>query len=243
MILPIVIACLGLLYIAWVLTKRRDLFRCSRIILKYGPICLKEQIRLWRGQYTQREKEAMENWYIGLPESSKPSPPWFEVKYAFLETGEVFLTPYHNAKFWGGNLIHYLPVIYNDCWWDSHFLLRVIERKVRRDAKAYAIGGHLESSIDTGNQLLELANICRRMLDEDYCKEEWKAHDKKWGPLIDQSEGPNAWHMGRERACNKQLEEQECDESDDLFKLEERRHNADVKRMSELFLNIRSWWD
>lgn len=65
------------------------------------------------------------------------------------------------------NIPFYLPIMWDDRWYDSSYLLRIIAKKCARDAKSYAIDGQSQVHIEIAKQLWEVADICNRLQDPD----------------------------------------------------------------------------
>lgn len=64
------------------------------------------------------------------------------------------------------NLIYWLPVIWQDRWWDWYFLARIIEHKALRDAPLYRTRGCAEESEGIADELENLAARLRFLMED-----------------------------------------------------------------------------
>lgn len=65
-------------------------------------------------------------------------------------------------------VLYWLPIIWKDRWWDSSFLLRILEAKLRYDSKRYAKYGHHVGNEREARQMLVAAVLCKRLADQNY---------------------------------------------------------------------------
>lgn len=65
------------------------------------------------------------------------------------------------------NIPFYLPIMWDDRWYDSSYLLKIISKKCARDAKRYELDGQSQVHMTIANQLWEVADICKRLQDPD----------------------------------------------------------------------------
>lgn len=119
------------------------------------------------------------------------------------------------------------PVLFSDRWFDSNYLLAIIERKCRYDARMYQRRGHGMDNYLIAGDLSEVADICQRLQSEDeYWEPEYSQLQSKWEdkPLLCQ--GPA-----------------EREEFLAISKLVGARMQKDVERLGELFKKIQDWSD
>jgi len=119
-------------------------------------------------------------------------------------------------------IIGWLPVLWDDCYWDQSYLLRILEYKLREMAKFHRDHGHCMKSGRTAKQLFEASYLCKRMANEDY------SSGPEWQPLIssnfDDFKFPDPMYLGRYH-------------SDYLYQ-------QDLDRLCLLFKkHLRTWWD
>lgn len=125
-------------------------------------------------------------------------------------------------------IITWIPIIWNDRWWDSCFLLKIMETKLRQDAKNYREKGITVNSNQYAKQMLTAAILCKRLSSPNYTTpwdkgraesthrffEYMEAHEEKIGNLIIHSsagyvEEPSLkrefkWAMDREEEMQNQ---------------------------------------
>ena len=81
-------------------------------------------------------------------------------------------------------IIYWAPVIWKDKWWDHTFLLTILEKKLRYDAKNYSKNGHFENCNRYSKQMNIAAELCSRLQKENYTtpwdKEEKEHSDAFW---------------------------------------------------------------
>lgn len=236
----------------------RDFMRYGRDIFRHLYPCIYTQIRLWRKKYTKHE---LDNWNDksrpDYPDGVKPSVAWFEVKYSMYSFFGSFLNPYYTIVHVLGNLIFYAPIIWTDAWWDFSFLLRIIEKKLRRDSIKYRIEGHHVGAEESADEMLEVAEICKRLREDDYSKPLYEIHEAKWGklnmsfgPLENNdpdnkySSGTHRMDMTRENEKTDADRELETEESRAIWKKEAELIQADLSRLSEIIrTKMMGWWD
>lgn len=65
--------------------------------------------------------------------------------------------------------IKWLPILWKDRWWDSSFLLRIMEFKLRQDADRYdSKWAHLQNADKRAKQMRICAALLKRLQDNDY---------------------------------------------------------------------------
>lgn len=220
-------------WIAWIYIEDKwRIFYQIRNLFENLWNCSLHQIQIWRKQYTENEIRLMENpkdIYGPGEDYEGPRAGWWEVSYNWNTIISILTNPYYTVKHGLRNLIYYLPVIWHDSWFDQSYLLDLIHRKVSRDAPMYEKRGIAQGSGDVAAQLKELARLCKAITDETSGDHLYAEHEKKWGSF------PK--HLPPD------LKEIEGQLFSNAAKEAERLIDEDVKKLSELFLKIRTWWD
>src|SRR5574343_1593869 len=80
-------------------------------------------------------------------------------------------------------ILYWLPTLWKDHWWDSSFLLILMERKLQYDAKRYEKYGIACGCDDRAKQMRLAAAICKRLIDDDY-KTPWDWEDREHSKLF-----------------------------------------------------------
>lgn len=138
-----------------------------------------------------------------------------------------FLYPYRQVKQFVLNLYFYLPMLWNDRWYDSGYLLEYLTNRLRRDARMYETHGHHSEFQIQANEMKEVADICERLHKDEYFNAfGYDSHLIKWGNEI-----------------VKERTEQELIEFRIISKQAREAEENDLKRLGELFTHIRNWWD
>lgn len=65
-------------------------------------------------------------------------------------------------------VLYWLPIIWKDRWWDESFLLKILEAKLRYNAKWFEKHGHHVGSEREAHQMMVAANLCERLADQEY---------------------------------------------------------------------------
>lgn len=89
--------------------------------------------------------------------------------------------PFYDLRYGIGNLFSYFKVIWNDRDWDSHFWLVLNEKKLgRMEDLIRNHGCHLYAERDADN-IRKTRLAIKRIVEDDYHKNVYINHDKKWG--------------------------------------------------------------
>jgi len=132
------------------------------------------------------------------------------------------------------NLVAYAPLIWCDRDWDFAYLLALMEFKMRRMANSIGNSGITEDSRHAATTLIEAADTCQRLYEDEYGVAEHGALDVKYGVEYLDMEG----HFGREGSDEERVERHAVHTKamDDQFK--------DLDRLAELFgTELLGWWD
>lgn len=108
---------------------------------------------------------------------------------------------FYNIK----RIFTWLPIIWNDRWFDYTYLLQIIEFKLRNDAKQYIKNGHCVDSDKYGRQMILAANLCERLTKDEYYSP-WSVNLRKsiWKRLSEEESKKFCWIVERESEMRKQ---------------------------------------
>ncbi len=147
-------------------------------------------------------------------------------------------------------MAQYLPVLWRDRDYDYYHILALLKYKLERTRK-HIVGHQIIEDADlVGEQIAHAEELLRRIMNDDYCKEEQEAHEVKWGEAVDLSKpseeypGHYEWDMSRANATTPELKEQESNEQLEIYNRQSLARQLDL---DELFIHLRKhierWWD
>lgn len=168
------------------------------------------------------------------------------IKDAFKKAHDFF----NDVVDYVARVIEYSPLLWRDRDYDYRHILTLLKYKLERTRKHITEHQIIESADEVGEQIAHAEELLRRILNDDYCKEEQAAHEAKWGETVDLSHpsethpGFYEWDMSRANVKTPYEKEQEKDEQMAIY---ERMELAKQLDMDELFIHIRKnierWWD
>lgn len=129
----------------------------------------------------------------------------------------------------------WIGMLFADRWFDYSYLLRIISRKCKHDAKKYETKGIGAEANIVAKDLYEVANICDRLTDEEnyYLAAGRIAFEKRWDP---------AHTISYYTRCQTSID-QERNERLELNKKVAELMNKDAERLGELFKKVLEWSD
>jgi|SRR5665213_89186 len=133
------------------------------------------------------------------------------------------------------SFILWFPVLFSDRWFDSYYLLKIMERKCRHDSRMYQEHGHGVNNLEISADLHEVADICHRLqdLDKSYYDQFFNPHLEKWKEAHKESLYPRA----------DESKKQEHEEYLALLKKGNDTLQVDLDRLGELFKRVHTWSD
>jgi len=154
-----------------------------------------------------------------------------------------------NTKYGVKNLINWIPVIWKDRWWDSHFIYPILHKKLSIMEHNIRYDGHHLYREKDADQIKVCLLLLKRIMDDEYGESAFKRHDEKWGDsemIFIPTENPeySAMKIDYENVItDKDIKEERKD-----FKLaiqqEEILRKQDIDLLFKLMArHIRSWWD
>lgn len=141
------------------------------------------------------------------------------------------------------NLISWFPIIWKDREYDHYFLFQILRHKLNRMEKFY--NGPHAWGLDAPKAAHEM-KVCTilldRIIENDYNREGYDAHDEKWGELeFTTNEEGNLTITRSKRNFNQELETEEYKA---VFEKEEKLTEQDLEMLFKTIREkIRGWWD
>lgn len=94
------------------------------------------------------------------------------------------------------NIFYYLPIVYRDRQWDSHYIYFILLKKLQRQEKFFLSNNAMSvESKDTAKEIRLVINCLQRLYDNMYLHEisDYFEYDKKFGhiPYITIDKTPN----------------------------------------------------
>jgi hypothetical protein len=143
-------------------------------------------------------------------------------------------------------VLYWLPIIWSDRWWDSAFLLRVMEAKLRWDAKHYGEHGITCSADRHAKQMLIAAILCKRLRENNYTTpwdEEAGENTSRLLSYISSNRKEHdgvVWHSSKGYEADKAL----ARAADWARKHSDEMQKQDIALLCDILRrNVRSWWD
>jgi len=147
------------------------------------------------------------------------------------------------------NIIRWFPIIWGDRDWDSHFIFRLLQKKlsnVENHMRYYAWGLSSEKDAD---KIRVCVLLLDRIIKNNYEEMVFKHHDKKWGELeisygkTDKT-GYSTLDFNRINAKTIEEKEKEMGESIRLYEHRDMLLKQDVQYLFKLMnKHILGWWD
>jgi len=143
------------------------------------------------------------------------------------------------------NLIYWFPVIWQDRNFDHYYLSSILRYKLNDMVKYY--NGPHAWGVDApklAHEMKVCVIILDRIIKDDYNREGYDAHDKKWGELVFDFDTPGNLLLKRSKRVTKEEEEIEQKEYSEIYKKEEEDREKDIETLFDIIRkNIRNWWD
>lgn len=141
------------------------------------------------------------------------------------------------------NLIYWFPVIWYDRNFDHYYLCKILEHKLEDMQKFY--NGPNAWSVDApelAKSMKECVDILNRIMEDDYNREGFDQHDKKWGEL--QMSAKLGKLMIYRDKVSENLKEQESKEYQLVCDKEVADRNKDIDKLFSIMKeNLLKWWD
>lgn len=147
-------------------------------------------------------------------------------------------------------VIEYSPVLWQDRDYDYRHILTMLQYKLKRTREHITEHQFIQDADLVGEQIAHAEELLRRVLNDDYCKEEQAAHEAKWGDTVDLSHpsedhpGFFEWDMSRANVHTPEEKQQEKDEQMIIYERMELARELDLDELfAHIRKNIQRWWD
>jgi len=158
----------------------------------------------------------------------------------------TYTLPRNLARLWS-----YLPIIWTDRDWDSHYLVRLMRHKAERMERYltnYSQAVHLKKNL---KGLRDLCQLLKRLEDDNYDLVQLEPHDQKWGaaifrsePIKDSDPKISRVHIARSNVKTAQNMKQERREFMSCMKRADACRHRDLRHVGALFdHHFLTWWD
>ena len=159
---------------------------------------------------------------------------------------------YPFAKFFDRmvKIVQYIPILWKDYDWDHMYFFVLMQYKLKRMRQRILKNNMIVRAEEIAAQIKHAEDLIEKWLNDDFCKEEYEAHEKKWGEMVDLStplddgSGLWEWDMSREKCTTPELKQQESDESMAIHnKCEQERQKCLDDIFNHLRNHVQEWWD
>lgn len=143
-----------------------------------------------------------------------------------------------------GNLISWFPIIWNDRDWDYQYIYALLYFKLSRTEKCIRLYGHSVNNEEVADSIKECIVILKRLMEEEYCTEDWDKIHEKWGEftLVETKDGYSTFEYANVKTDEDR--EKYNAEVKNCCKKEESLIQEDLNSLFEIMKkNIRGWWD
>ena len=146
------------------------------------------------------------------------------------------------------NFYLYKNLIWEDRWWDSIFILKMLKRKLELMEYNFRVNGHYIGVRKDARKIKICVLLLDRIIKDDYYDNVYKNHYKKWGkPVyrhVDIEGGLCRLEIDHANVKTKEDEEQEKKEFRILCDRESKMKQQDIDYLFKLISkHILSWWD
>jgi len=159
--------------------------------------------------------------------------------------------PFRRTWDWMVKSIQYSIVLWKDFDWDYTYILVLLQYKLKRTRKRILDNNIILRSEEVGAQIKHAEDLIQKWFDDDFCKDAQKAHDKKWGEIINFTKevdwnGRKVHQLDIQRA-NVTTEEEKAQEEQEQRAIWNRQEYERQQCLDEIFAHIRKhiqeWWD
>lgn len=137
-------------------------------------------------------------------------------------------------------IIKWIPVIWSTKVWDNSGIYNILLHHLKQMEKCILNGYHADR-FETAKEIKEVEIACERILENNYCKKEWKNYNKKY---------PKAWKFKTKidkKTGHKILvfpKGKQRSESHRIVNLSDSKREKDMKFVSDsLFEKSDGWWE
>jgi hypothetical protein len=174
---------------------------------------------------------------------------YVEWAYAFKETMfHSWWDKITNFFAWIVKSIQYSIVLWSDRDWDWVFILILLKYKLSRIRKHIVEHDFIMEAEKIGADIYYVEHLLRRLIENDYCHDEYEAHHQKWGsPKIVSKDIGNGFHELVCISCEKAIEINKVEEErEEIRAIFDRDEELEKKDWDELWnymnKNLKNWW-
>lgn len=140
------------------------------------------------------------------------------------------------------NIIIFRKFLWENYWWDHHFIFLMLKIKLEYDAKMHRQHGNCVNSDNYAIQMESCVRILDRLVDDKFCKN-FDEHEKKWGSSSFSIDDKGKFTIKKSPKAEQDPEAERKEfraatVADDLDKI-----NTVEELFSIMSKNILSWWD
>lgn len=174
--------------------------------------------------------------------------PEMDWKWNLWEFTSKFSDPVMGFFSWIKRSLQYAWVLRDDRDWDYQFILDLLKYKISRHRKLVVKNYIVASSPVQYAEMLHVEKLIEKYQDNEFCKEDFDAHDKKWGKMSmefeDDSNGKSKLNFNRPNA---QTEEEKEQESREYMNILEKSELEKQKCWDDIFDSMKAymegWWE
>lgn len=168
----------------------------------------------------------------------------------FFNYSNSLIYPLKKTIRWAIKSTEYAKILWKDFDWDFTYILILLQYKLKRTRLAILKDNIILRNEEVASQIEHVETLISKYLDNDFCKELYDAHDKKWGTRVkneDASEPSNApwdWPFRRENATTIKLHRQEKEEYMAIHELAEKERQKVFENIFDFMKKyMQQWWD
>lgn len=158
--------------------------------------------------------------------------------------------PFIRVISWVIKSIQYSIFLWRDFDWDYSYIFNLLQYKLKRTRETILSNNLICDAEEIASQIEYAEDLIQKEIDNDFCKDLYEAHKKKWGKIkslcspSDNDSGSCRLDITTENATTPELrriERSEC------RKIHDKSEEARQKNLDELFTHLRNciehWWD
>lgn len=157
--------------------------------------------------------------------------------------------PFTRTWCWVVKSIQYSKLLWNDFDWDYCFILTLLKYKLERTRKRIKENDLIVRAPIIANEILHVEKLIDKFMNDDFCTEEQKAHDKKWGELeigskpTDNSQLVEMVFNRKHVITDEDKEQQEKEYRALMNKREQEKQECWEEIFDSMKKYMQGWWD
>ena len=191
-------------------------------------------------------KWIFQRFFKRLIENGKPL-----VRNFCFDLKEILCAPYWFARDiyrFIKRILEYSPILWKDVDYDYASILDMLQYKIKRTREHIEHHDFITNSQKYCKQMLEVEQLIEKIREDEFCKAEYEAHDKKWGESIHvhipvPGTDCTEWRTNRLNVRTEKDRINELKEYRKIMHMEnQRKQNAWNKLFKLMNQNMRNWW-